>query len=251
MQYSRLLVIAGVVLGAAACTSSSQDQEPDDALVSVGAEEVATTGPTYASGTSLTTTDALNLRADASATARIILMMPANSRVTVREASGGNGWVAIRFGGNKEGWAHTNYLSDGTTQIASAVSTRAGRLASKAKRVDGKKSRGKCATEVGNSVQLSGILPRGVGWRRVEAASDVASYLTTNKAYANRIGFRTLKVSASSVPTGSVVGWRRGQCGYNRKYGHIEIAIGGGRACSDFCGRIKTSCGAPMVSTPT
>ncbi len=67
---------------------------------------------------------------------------------------------------------------------------------------------------------------------------------------------RVFQLKKSSVypenaPLGSVIVWSPGQCGYNATHGHIEIAVGGGRACSDFCGQIKTTCAAPRVYVPS
>jgi hypothetical protein len=66
---------------------------------------------------------------------------------------------------------------------------------------------------------------------------------------------RVFQLKRSSVypekaPVGSVIVWNPGQCGYNSTHGHIEIAVGGGRACSDFCGQIKTTCANPRVYVP-
>ncbi len=67
---------------------------------------------------------------------------------------------------------------------------------------------------------------------------------------------RVFKLKKSSVypekaPLGSVIVWNRGQCNYNATHGHIEIAIGSGKACSDFCAPIQTSCSLPRVYVPT
>lgn len=45
-------------------------------------------------------------------------------------------------------------------------------------------------------------------------------------------------VPAASAPRGSVIVWPRGVCGYSSAHGHIEISLGNGTACSDFCGGI-------------
>ena len=59
--------------------------------------------------------------------------------------------------------------------------------------------------------------------------------------------------SPSSIKKGSIIVWRRGQCGYHSTYGHIEIAVDdtSSRACSDFCGSIRKTCGNPYVYYPT
>jgi hypothetical protein len=64
-----------------------------------------------------------------------------------------------------------------------------------------------------------------------------------------------LKLSRSSVgrlnaPEGSVIVWDPGQCGYHGVHGHIEVALGDGTACSDFCGPIATGCDSPRIYVP-
>jgi hypothetical protein len=46
--------------------------------------------------------------------------------------------------------------------------------------------------------------------------------------------------AAASAPRGSVIVWPRGGCGYSSTHGHIEISLGNGTACSDFCAPIAT-----------
>ena len=53
------------------------------------------------------------------------------------------------------------------------------------------------------------------------------------------------------APEGSVLVWDPGQCGYSRVHGHIEISMGDGSACSDFCAPIATACGEPRIYVPT
>ena len=52
----------------------------------------------------------------------------------------------------------------------------------------------------------------------------------------------------------AIIVWGRGECGYSKSHGHIEVVstADGSRACSDFCGRVKTSrrCGIPDVFIP-
>jgi hypothetical protein len=59
------------------------------------------------------------------------------------------------------------------------------------------------------------------------------------------------KGSGRSAPEGSVLVWEPGQCGYNSIHGHIEIALGDGTACSDFCGPIARGCGEPRIYVPS
>jgi hypothetical protein len=251
MTTKLVIVMVACVLGGVAtgCTTSGEDSSN---IVASNEDPLMTTGPTYAAGTTLRTTANLNLRSAGSTNASILRVMPDGSTVTVRVTSGANAWVAVRFNGY-DGWAYTGYLvkaNAGNTSDYGA--TRAGKLASKALRVDGHAAGGYCALEVSNSVVWSGIIPSGVTWQRGNAI-DISEYMAANTGYDNKVGFRQINASPSSIPKGSIIGWRRGQCGYSSKYGHIEISVDSTstRACSDFCGSIKKTCGSPYVFMPT
>ncbi len=239
------------------CAGAPSEPASDD--VASTADELATTGPTYAAGTVLETTDALNLRSGSSTSASILRVMPARSRVTVRSTSGANAWVAVSFSGYN-GWAHTSSLKlistpgggGGGAAPGSYSASRGATLARTALRRDGYSAGGWCALQVSNSVEQSGIVPRGVSWYRNNAI-DMAEHFNANPGYLARAGFRRGDTSPSSIPRGSIIAWRRGQCGYNRTYGHIEISVdtSSSRACSDFCGSIRKTCGNPYVYYPT
>lgn len=257
MPSAKLLVLAAVVaLGSVACTAGQGDGS--EALEAT-ADELATTGPTYQAGTTLKTTANLNLRSGPSTSHSVLRVMPNGSTVTVRATSGANAWVAVRFNGY-DGWAHTSYLvptgggggGGGGGNPGGYSSTRGSKLASTALRMDGHPAGGWCALEVSNSVEKSGIIPNGVTWYRNNAI-DISEYMAANPGYDDKVGFKRVFVNANDIPKGSIIGWRRGQCGYNSKYGHIEISVDSTstRACSDFCGYIKQSCGAPYVFMPT
>ena len=248
-----LVLAAALVLGAVGCASQSGD---GGEVLTSQADELATTGPTYTAGTELVTTAALNLRSAGSTSASVLRVMPDGAHVTVRATSGANAWVAITFSGYN-GWAHTSYLvpaknGGGGGNPAGYSSARASKLASTALRVDGHAAGGWCALETSNSVEKSGIIPNGVTWYRNNAI-DISEYMDANPGYDAKVGFRRVNAPANDVPKGSIIGWRRGQCGYNAKYGHIEISVDStsSRACSDFCGSIKKTCGAPYVFMPT
>lgn len=230
--------------------------EPASSDLTSAADELATTGPTYPAGTVLRTTADLNLRSGAGTGYGVLRVMPSGSRVSVRATSGANAWVAVSFNGYN-GWAHTSYLAvvstpGGGAGPASYSASRGATLARTALRRDGYRAAGWCALETSNSVERSGILPRGVTWYRNNAI-DMAEHFNANPGYLSRVGFKRGDTSPSSIPKGSIIAWRRGQCGYHSTYGHIEIGVddSSSRACSDFCGSIKKTCGNPYVYYPT
>jgi hypothetical protein len=234
--------------------------EPTATELVSAADELATTGPTYAVGTVLQATNDLNLRSGGGTGYSVLRVMPSGSRVTVRATSGANAWVAVSYNGFN-GWAHTSYLkvvstpaSGGSAAPAtgSYSASRGATLARTALRRDGYPARGWCALETSNSVEQSGIVPRGVTWYRNNAI-DMAEHFNANPAYLARVGMKRGDTSPYSVKKGSIVAWRRGQCGYHSTYGHIEISVddSSSRACSDFCGSIRKTCGNPYVYYPT
>jgi hypothetical protein len=244
------LIVCAIAVSTVACTAAG---EGDSEVTAEGADELATTGPTYQAGTQLRTSANLNLRSAPNTGATVLRVMPAGSLVTVRATSGANAWVAVKFAGY-DGWAHTSYLEkEGASAPQGDYSaTRGSKLAAKALRVDGDPAGGWCAREVSDSVIASGILPGGVTWYRNNAI-DISEYMASSPSYCSKVGFRRISVGPSSIPKGSIIGWRRGQCGYNSKYGHIEISVDSTstRACSDYCGSIKKTCGSPYVFMPT
>jgi hypothetical protein len=235
--------------------------EADDGALGTNAAELSTTGKTYAMGTQLETTANLNLRRAGSRDSAILRVIPKGTLVSVWKASGGNAWVAIEMDGF-QGYGHGDYLDavgssdnsdDGpaTSSQAGYSASRANRLASRALSSDGRRSSGDCALYVSNHVVNSGILPSGVSWQR-NHADPLHTNMANNPAYTARVGFKQLSDRTSDIPKGSIIGWRRGQCGYSSSYGHIEISVdnSSSRACSDFCSTIKKSCGAPRVFMP-
>jgi hypothetical protein len=248
-KFVPLLWVCALGVGAVGCAVSGEDSAT---LVASGEDPLTTTGPTYQAGTVLRTTANLNLRSTGSINGKILRVMPLGSSVTVRITSGSNAWVAVRFNGY-DGWAYTGYLVKASSSSLSGYSSaRANKLASEALRVDGHAAGGYCALQVSNSVVWSGIIPSNVTWYRNNAI-DISEYMAANTSYDSKVGFRQVNVTANNVPKGSIIGWRRGQCGYSSKYGHIEISVdsSSSRACSDFCGSIKKTCGAPYVFMPT
>lgn len=257
-----LVALATFALGGCAAEDGTASDDISSGSAEEGSElgatvdELATSGPTYQAGTKLVTIANLNLRSAANTSASIQKVMPSGSEVTVAETSGSNGWIKLSFSGFS-GWGHTSYLVEandsagGQTQTSGEYNaTRGNKLASTANRVNGQPSRGACALETSNSVERSGTVPSG-RWRRNHAWL-LANGMKNDSAYQRSVGFKSKTgMGTRQAPKGSIIGWRPGQCGYNRTYGHIEIiANDSGRACSDFCGQVKT-CEAGAIFIPT
>jgi hypothetical protein len=121
------------------------------------------------------------------------------------------------------------------------------RIANKALRVNGHGSGDRCLAEVQNSLEYAGVKPMP----RLDGAVDLDNWMMRqgDRGLAP-YGFQKQSRAFGDIPRGSIIAWRPGQCGYHPIYGHIEIVVGGGRACSDFCGTIKTYCGAPNIYVP-
>lgn len=120
------------------------------------------------------------------------------------------------------------------------------RIADTARRVDGRGSRNMCLAEVQNSLEAAGVR----AFPRLPGAVDLDDFMMRQGAGLAAWGFEKQARNIDDLPRGSIIAWRPGQCGYHSTYGHIEIVIGGGRACSDFCGTIKRGCGSPNVYVP-
>ncbi len=120
------------------------------------------------------------------------------------------------------------------------------RIANVARRVDGRASGNRCLAEMQNSLEMANVRK----FPRLPGAVDLDNFMLNQGASLRAWGFEKQSMAVDAIPRGSIVAWRPGQCGYHSTYGHIEIAIGGGRACSDFCGTIKRGCGAPNVYVP-
>jgi hypothetical protein len=58
---------------------------------------------------------------------------------------------------------------------------------------------------------------------------------------------RVPNADLDALPKGAIVVWPRGDCGYSKRSGHIEIVIDehSSRACSDFCGNLHKNCRVP------
>ncbi|CAN0415633.1 unnamed protein product [Laminaria digitata] len=57
------------------------------------------------------------------------------------------------------------------------------------------------------------------------------------------MNMKRLNVHPRDAPEGALIFWDKGCNGYHAVHGHVEIKIAGNRACSDFCGNIKSGGG--------
>jgi hypothetical protein len=114
----------------------------------------------------------------------------------------------------------------------------------------GHSSRNLCLAGVGDTLESSGVV--SPAFPRLPSAVAFDDWARANPAELARRGFEKQTPGVDSIPRGSIITWRPGQCGYHAQYGHIEIVVdeASSRACSDFCGTIRKTCGAPGVYVP-
>ena len=124
-------------------------------------------------------------------------------------------------------------------------------LARKASRVDGRRSQGRCWGEAYVSMTQAGYSYSA--FRPLETAGPCSSGNFLGSAYCVGRNFsanpqllgqhmKMQKIDAhpKDAPIGSLIVWDKGCNGYHAVHGHIEIKIAQGRACSDFCGTIRS-----------
>ena len=237
-----------------ACSAASSDVGMDEGAATA---DSAITG-SIAASSRLVTTARVNLRETPSQATQdnIITVMPTGATVTVLAATPSNGYYNVDYEG-QEGWAYGAYLaadgSGGGGGGSSCYDSKLGaKLASASREVDGDGSQGLCYRYVKDHIEQAGIPIRSI----VPAAYEESAYAFAVWAKRDPAGLAAAHFAPSSVgldalPLGAILVWRAGQCGYSAEHGHIEINIGGGRACSDFCGHIKRDCGMPSVFVPT
>lgn len=238
-----------------ACSAS-----PDDD--GVASEELTGTAGDFGEGDTLLTTSRLRLRAGPSTQDAVLTIMPFHANVTVTapddgEANPSGDFYHVEFDG-QSGWAHGGYLRSAGGQAptngpSGGSSQCMAKMASVARSVDGEGSQHRCYHYVKEHIGRA----LGIGFDGVQSmlganyqmnAWDFARWVDTDPGgRASQAGFVRANIPTSQLPLGAILVWRPGQCGYSSSAGHIEINIGNGRACSDFCGHIKTTCGAPAV----
>lgn len=64
------------------------------------------------------------------------------------------------------------------------------------------------------------------------------------------MGLKKVHMPVGEAPKGSVITWAAGCRGAHSQYGHIEIAMGDGYACSDYCGRLRADATCASVFVP-
>lgn len=136
--------------------------------------------------------------------------------------------------------------------------TAAQKLASTAGKREGLRSQKRCYRFVKNHLANTGYQVPGAvasGGRYAGSAYMFTTWARQNPDALRRMGFKEVKLKLGEAPPkGAIIVWGRGECGYSKSHGHIEVVStdDGSRACSDFCGRVKTSrrCGIPDVFIP-
>lgn len=202
----------------------------------------------FAVGVKLLTIGELNLRSGEGTSFDILTAIPAGKRVTVEKISGASGWVNVSYDG-KTGFVSKEYVHE-----AKYSAERGGKMAARALALwDGKPSRDLCLAGVDDTAESAGAMPPGVSWiPRKPSAVDWQNYVNANPKELLKRGYAREDLDVNSIPKGSIIGWRAGQCGYHSLYGHIEVVAddNSSRACSDYCGAIKKTCGAPFIYVP-
>ena len=150
---------------------------------------------------------------------------------------------------NEEGETTSATAED--LKCASSVSTK---LAAAGLKQNGKKSQHRCYAFVKSHMRAAGM-----STAPVDAAGDgVGAYQFGVWAKKNPAGLKKMglvsapNLSLSSLPKGAILVWARGQCGFSKQYGHIEVVVDDNstKACSDFCWSFKKTCGKPDIYIP-
>lgn len=144
---------------------------------------------------------------------------------------------------------------EGTTSSAvKCAASSAQKLSAAALSVNGKASQHRCYAYVKKHLRAAGM-PTS----QIDAAGYALSaymfavWAKKNPSALSKMGLvEAAGTSLDKLPRGAVIVWARGQCGYSSEHGHIEIVVddNSSKACSDFCGSIKKTCGAPSIFVP-
>jgi len=257
MKTRLLSLIGSIILLGTACTAAPDDEAAaDEGAVSASD---AITGR-VATGAKLVTTTRVNFRAQPSLASRVLTVLATGTPVTVVDGDGVAGFYQVEYG-DERGWIYVVYLSasddgeqprGGGAESGSCYdATVARKLVSASLDVDGEPSGGYCYRGVKDHMEQAGVHVRSALPAQYQGSAYMfATWAKRNPADLAALGFAPSIAGLANVPNGSVLVWRPGQCGYSAEHGHIEIAVGGGRACSDFCGNIKRGCGMPDIYVP-
>ncbi len=102
----------------------------------------------------------------------------------------------------------------------------------------------------------------GINWSALQNTGPCSSYRFNLSAYGFRcnadpnpgalanIGLQRIDVPTTQAPAGAIIAWDRGCMGYHAEHGHIEISMGDGTACSDYCGGIAGDASCASVYVP-
>ncbi len=209
----------------------------------------------FPSGTELTTTDALNLRAGPGTDQAILTVMPPDSGVVVVDDASTKEWAHVKYlYGGDVGWAHTDYLATPPPPVHPDYDRWRGEVLAKTAQSlwDGSASGDMCLYGVDQSCKGSGAVPHSENWPTLPSAVDWGDWAVAHPGEMHDFGFLQMDLPPDGVPLGSIIVWQPGQCGYHSLYGHIEIVVdnASSRACSDFCGSVRHDCGHPWTWIP-
>lgn len=122
---------------------------------------------------------------------------------------------------------------------------KADRLGNTARSGAGARSQSRCYRFVKNHLTNAGfrVPPAINGGSHTMSAAMFEEWADRNPNDLQTMGLKRVTLAANEKPPmGAVVVWGRGECGFSKKHGHIEVvcAADGSRACSDFNGRLRS-----------
>ncbi len=111
-------------------------------------------------------------------------------------------------------------------------------------------STGDCWGFVWGALRRAGVATEADG-NRLGAAGPCSEGVFNRSAYGFRcnadanpsvllssFGMERADIPPTQAPRGAIIAWDRGCMGYSSEHGHIEVSMGNGIACSDFCDTI-------------
>jgi uncharacterized protein YgiM (DUF1202 family) len=201
--------------------------------------------PNYLKGAQLVTTEYLNLRTGPSTSKARITVLKPGAALVVLGATCGSAWAHVKTANGATGWSAVAYLrakAKGSKPPAflSIYSPQRGKSLANAswKQGKGKKSSGSCLRGV--RLAISASISPGF-YTGSPGASQFGQYARSHRAW---MAQRHLQVYASSeagapkpsqFPVGTIMVYSAGRCGFNAKWGHVEVVVNKSTACSDFC----------------